>query len=182
MLKLFQEVEKKYPSKHLLVIGDVMLDKYIWGDIERISPEAPVPVVHIDNVEYHAGGAANVARNISGLGGKVSLVSLIGEGSSSTTLKTILSKDNLSQQFLLSDPSRITTVKTRIIAQGQHMIRLDDEKFVLSDGRIIMALKEYILPLLQDIDGILLEDYNKGVLSPELISWIMKEKNLYLSM
>ena len=175
MLKLFQEVEKKYPSKHLLVIGDVMLDKYIWGDIERISPEAPVPVVHIDNVEYHAGGAANVARNISGLGGKVSLVSLIGEGSSSTTLKTILSKDNLSQQFLLSDPSRITTVKTRIIAQGQHMIRLDDEKFVLSDGRIIMALKEYILPLLQDIDGILLEDYNKGVLSPELISWIMKE-------
>ncbi|MEC7730780.1 MAG: PfkB family carbohydrate kinase [Candidatus Neomarinimicrobiota bacterium] len=177
MKEIFKEVEKIYSSKHLLVVGDVMLDKYIWGTTDRISPEAPVPVVHIENVDYHAGGAANVARNISGLGGRVSLVGLIGNDSTGSTLKTILAADDLSDHYLVSDPRRITTVKTRIIAQGQHVVRLDDEDDALASADTTAAIKEIMTPLLGEVDGILLQDYNKGVLSAELISWIIARAN-----
>ena len=177
MKEIFKEVEKIYSSKHLLVVGDVMLDKYIWGTTDRISPEAPVPVVHIENVDYHAGGAANVARNISGLGGRVSLVGLIGNDSTGSTLKTILAADDLSDHYLVSDPRRITTVKTRIIAQGQHVVRLDDEDDALASADTTAALKEIMTPLLGEVDGILLQDYNKGVLSAELISWVIARAN-----
>ena len=177
MKDIFKEVEKIYSSKHLLVVGDVMLDKYIWGTTDRISPEAPVPVVHIKNVDYHAGGAANVARNISGLGGRVSLVGLIGNDPTGSTLKTILAADDLSDHYLVSDPRRITTVKTRIIAQGQHVVRLDDEDNAMASVDTTAALKEIMTPLLGEVDGILLQDYNKGVLSAELISWVIARAN-----
>ena len=177
MKEIFKEVEKIYSSKHLLGVGDVMLDKYIWGTTDRISPEAPVPVVHIENVDYHAGGAANVARNISGLGCRVSLVGLIGNDSTGSTLKTILAADDLSDHYLVSDPRRITTVKTRIIAQGQHVVRLDDEDDALASAGTIAAIKEIMTPLLGEVDGILLQDYNKGVLSAELISWVIARAN-----
>ena len=177
MKEIFKEVEKIYSSKHLLVVGDVMLDKYIWGTTDRISPEAPVPVVHIENVNYHAGRAANVARNISGLGGRVSLVGLIGNDSTGSTLKTILAADDLSDHYLVSDPRRITTVKTRIIAQGQHVVRLDDEDDALASADTTAAIKEIMTPLLGEVDGILLQDYNKGVLSAELISWVIARAN-----
>ena len=181
MKEKYIEIKKIYSSKHLMVVGDVMLDKYIWGTIDRISPEAPVPVVHVEKVDYHAGGAANVARNISGLGGRVSLVGLIGEGPNGSNLKTILAEDNLSNHYLVSDPNRITTVKTRIIAQGQHVARLDDEVKRVADKETTTALKIIMTPLFEKVDGILFQDYNKGVLSVELISWVMdraKEKSI----
>ena len=181
MKEKFIEIKKIYSSKHLMVVGDVMLDKYIWGTIDRISPEAPVPVVNVEKVDYHAGGAANVARNISGLGGRVSLVGLIGEGPNGSNLKTILAEDNLSNHYLVSDPNRITTVKTRIIAQGQHVARIDDEVIRVADKETTTALKIVITPLFEKVDGILFQDYNKGVLSVELISWVMdraKEKSI----
>ena len=121
MKEKYIEIEKIYSSKHLMVLGDVMLDKYIWGTIDRISPEAPVPVVHVENVDYHAGGAANVARNISGLGGRVSLVGLIGEGPSGSNLKTILAEVreiNRASKEIILDSKEVVSYDKLIISAG----------------------------------------------------------------
>ncbi|MBH09422.1 MAG: D-glycero-beta-D-manno-heptose-7-phosphate kinase [Candidatus Marinimicrobia bacterium] len=175
MKEKFRELEKIYNSKHLMVVGDVMLDKYIWGAINRISPEAPVPIVDIEKIELHAGGAANVARNISGLGGKVSLVGLIGNDASGNNLKSLLKEDNYSHHFLINDPNRKTTVKTRIIAHNQHVVRLDDESNTILTDNILISLKRVIEALFDKVDGIIIQDYDKGLISPDFISWIMVE-------
>ncbi|MBT3179954.1 MAG: D-glycero-beta-D-manno-heptose-7-phosphate kinase [Candidatus Marinimicrobia bacterium] len=163
----------KITEKRILVIGDVMLDKYIWGSVDRISPEAPVPIVHIERTDYHSGGAANVARNIHGLGGNVTLIGLIGKDDSGRILKTILSEDEGIRCQLVSDNARETIVKTRIIAQGQQVVRLDRESISIPSAEIAATLKQTIINSLTEIDAVILQDYNKGVFTQELIEWIM---------
>jgi len=167
----------QFSKKHILVIGDVMLDKYIWGSVDRISPEAPVPVVKVEKTDYHAGGAANVAENIHGLGGEVTLIGLIGDDPYGETLHSMLKKDHRYSFQSLIEANHQTTVKTRVMVQGQQVVRMDDEITDHPSSEITDALKVSITKSLTAVDGIILQDYEKGIFSKEMIQWIMIEAN-----
>jgi len=176
-----QNLFKLYSQKHILVLGDVMLDEYIWGTVDRISPEAPVPVVSVNKRDYHSGGAANVARNLHGLGANVTLIGLTGDDVAGKTLVDILNKDDGIQFLPIIDVERKTTIKTRVIAHDQHVVRLDEEKSTNLSKNIFSKIKEVIQVRLDKVDGIILQDYNKGVFSKDCIDWIMsvaKEKGV----
>lgn len=153
------------------VIGDVMLDTYMWGHVERISPEAPVPIVTVDKKEYRIGGASNVALNIASLGASVSMISVVGNDEEGKQLQQLLQQQDIKTDFLLNSPKRITTSKTRIISRNQQMMRLDNE--ITTDlgyedeNRLILALQTFIAQEKPDV--LIFEDYNKGVLTELVI-------------
>ena len=153
------------------VIGDVMLDTYMWGHVERISPEAPVPVVALDKTEYRVGGASNVALNIASLGASVSILSVIGNDDDGKQLRQLLEHQQIKTDFLLSSNKRATTSKTRVISRNQQMMRLDKE--IATDlgyedeNRLILALQTFIAQEKPDV--VIFEDYNKGVLTELVI-------------
>lgn len=153
------------------VIGDVMLDNYVWGHVERISPEAPVPVVTVDKKEYRIGGASNVALNMASLGASVSMISVVGNDDDGKQLQELLQDKQIKTDFLLSSNKRITTSKTRIISRNQQMMRLDNE--ITADlgyedeNRLILALQTFIAQEKPDV--LIFEDYNKGVLTETVI-------------
>lgn len=163
----------KFPEKNILVIGDIMLDEYIMGDVSRINPEAPVPVLNTTKTEYRLGGAANVANNIVSLGAKCTLIGQIGQDSTKDILVRKLNEKNISY-FLVESSDIPTTKKTRIIAREQQVIRVDNEKVKkITDeeaNKIIERIKE------NNFDLILISDYNKGMITEHLISKL-KELN-----
>jgi rfaE bifunctional protein kinase chain/domain len=168
----FDRLFKTFSSLEIGVIGDVMLDTYWWGHVERISPEAPVPVVSLDKREYRIGGAGNVALNISSLNGRVTVFSVIGNDDDGKVLKGLLDQSSVSTDCLLTSESRITTNKTRIISRNQQMMRLDSETIkdlsVEDENRIIQAVTNY---LEQEKPAIMIfQDYNKGVLTERVIA------------
>lgn len=172
---VFKEKQPE-PPKSTLVIGDIGLDKYLFGSVDRISPEAPVPVVSLKSKEKHLGLAANVAKNFSSLGGRCDLVGLIGEDSAGLeTKKLLLSIPNLNAQ-LITSKTRPTTEKTRVISGQHHLLRLDNEQTgLLSDED-----KESFLALINNFNfneysHIILEDYDKGVLFDELCAMVIKK-------
>lgn len=166
-----KEIIKKFKGIKVLVIGDVMLDKYVVGKVSRISPEAPVPVLEIQKEELKGGGASNVFLNLKALGSEVSLLSVIGNDLEGEELKKILGRKGV---FLIHDSSRPTTVKTRVIAHNQQVVRMDRE----STKKISDAIVKEMLKLvnLENFDGILISDYNKGVITESLIKEILKSK------
>ena len=164
----------QFKEKHILVIGDVMLDKYIWGSVDRISPEAPVPVVNVNKSNHHPGGAANVARNIYGLGGNVTLIGVIGDDRSGELLQSILADDSGINCQLITDKDRETTIKTRIIAHGQQVVRLDRENSSPLSDITFEKLQATISHQIDQVDGIILQDYNKGIFNKQMITWIME--------
>lgn len=168
-----QKISNLFKSKHIVVVGDVMLDKYLEGNVSRISPEAPVPIVDIEKIFSHAGGAANVARNINGLGGQTTLVGVIGNDHNGRSLTEILKKDSNINQELIVDESRDTTTKTRIISDDQQLLRLDHEDHAPISSKIIEKIQSKFNNISLPIDGIIIQDYDKGLLSERLISWIM---------
>src|SRR3990172_10253726 len=121
------ELKNNFAGKKIAVIGDMMLDCYFWGDVKRISPEAPVPVVEVENEFYRFGGSANVALNISKLGGIPFPVGVIGYDSFGTIFSSLLTDSNISDDGIIIDDSRPTTAKTRVIADNQHVVRIDKE-------------------------------------------------------
>ncbi|MDE3022182.1 MAG: D-glycero-beta-D-manno-heptose-7-phosphate kinase [Pseudomonadota bacterium] len=146
----------------VLVVGDVMLDRYWFGEVSRISPEAPVPVVHVQRVDERAGGAANVARNISALGGKVSLLSVIGNDEAGDTLQRLLDEDSV-HTLLHRDKAIETTVKLRVVGRQQQLLRIDFEK---RPGQQTLARKlDDFLGLVTSVDMVILSDYGKGGLA-----------------
>ena len=170
--KKFESVIKKFSEKKIAVVGDVMLDKFIWGKITRVSPESPVPIIDVEKESEHLGGAANVAMNIKSLSSDILLFGIIGNDESGTHFKKILEKNKISTYGIVRD-NRPTTVKTRIIAHNQHITRIDKEvKKKISEkteNKIFSLIKKKI----DEIDAIILEDYNKGVLTENLISKII---------
>ncbi len=168
---IFDDLFEQFGNLKAGVIGDVMLDTYMWGHVERISPEAPVPVVLLDQKEYRIGGAGNVALNIASLGTPVSILTVTGNDEEGKKLKQLLETKNIKTDFLLSSHNRITTCKTRIISRNQQMMRLDNE--ITSDighedeSRLILAVQNFIAQEKPDV--IVLEDYNKGVLTELVI-------------
>jgi D-beta-D-heptose 7-phosphate kinase/D-beta-D-heptose 1-phosphate adenosyltransferase len=151
------------------VVGDVMLDRFVWGKVSRISPEAPVPVVTIQREDHHLGGAANVARNLASLGATPLLVGVVGDDEAGGALKRALRERGLSEDAVLADPSRRTTVKTRIIAGSQQVVRADWE----STEDLSPEVESKSLSLLEDVvrrsKALVLSDYSKGALTPNVI-------------
>ncbi|HEY9167314.1 MAG TPA: D-glycero-beta-D-manno-heptose-7-phosphate kinase [Candidatus Kryptonia bacterium] len=163
-----------FQGKRVAVIGDLMLDKYVWGVVSRISPEAPVPVLEVESESAKLGGAANVANNIRSLGADAYLIGVVGDDSSGRKLRELVREMGLSDAGILNDGDRPTTVKTRVIAHGQHVVRMDYE-LRREIGRSMVAQFVSLLESMSDrIDAILLEDYNKGMLTAELLSAAIK--------
>ncbi len=160
-------------NKTIAVVGDLMLDRYFWGSVTRLSPEAPVPVVDIESEQGRLGGAANVAKNIKSLGGNPFLVGVIGNDNSGKQLAEIVRESNFPSDGIVIDPSRPTTVKTRIIANNQHVARIDRESRNDISYTIQNNIVETILHNINSIDGIIIEDYNKGVVVKTLIKQII---------
>jgi D-glycero-beta-D-manno-heptose-7-phosphate kinase len=172
----FKKLFASFSSLKVGVIGDIMLDTYMWGKVERISPEAPVPVVTLDNKEYRIGGAGNVALNCQLLGARVSALSVTGDDTESILLEELLEASNIDTSFLVKSNERITTSKTRVISRNQQMLRLDaeitDELSSEDELKLLAKVKDYIATA--DPDIMIFEDYNKGVLTPSVISKVIE--------
>lgn len=167
---------EKFNSLNVLIIGDVMIDSYIWGKIERISPEAPVPVVRVTKKENRLGGAANVALNIQSLGACPYICAVIGDDSDGDNFLSLLKAQRLSNEGIIKIKTRPTTVKTRIIAHNQQIARVDAEtERNLSSSNTQLVLNK-IKEIIADhrIDAIIFEDYDKGLITEELIDKTVK--------
>lgn len=172
------ELFEAFNGKRVLVIGDVMTDAYIKGQVTRMSPEAPVPVVDLQEQEQRIGGAGNVALNLIALGAKAILASVIGQDNAGKELEQMLQNAGIQTSALVVSAQRKTTIKTRVLSNGKQMLRIDSE-----DQHDLLPNEEALLKanisalLAEGIDGVLLEDYNKGVLTTALIQWIISEAN-----
>ena len=161
-----QILEKlEFLSGRVLVIGDVGLDEYLLGEVSRISPEAPVPVLDVKTQERRMGLAANVAQNVVGLGGEVMLLSVIGEDSAAAQLKNLLGQAKVSSQHLIEDPSRPTTRKSRLMTENHHIARVDFERRQFLSDSVEKQLVDLATRLVPSSDVVVIEDYAKGVLS-----------------
>jgi rfaE bifunctional protein kinase chain/domain len=162
-----------FKGKTIAVVGDVMIDRYYWGSVHRVSPEAPVPIVEVEEESVRFGGAANVAKNIESLGGNPFVVGLVGKDHPGEMFLKMLEGEGLDTRGIVVDASRPTTIKTRVIAAGQHVVRVDNESkkdaSPENQGQIIGAIRTNI----QHIDGIIIEDYNKGVVTKEVIAGVI---------
>jgi D-beta-D-heptose 7-phosphate kinase/D-beta-D-heptose 1-phosphate adenosyltransferase len=165
---------KNFSNTGILVIGDLMVDQYIWGNVKRISPEAPVPVVDVKDENLLLGGAANVAHNILSLGGKVLIAGAIGSDDTGKILVNMFNETGFDTNGIVIDGSRPTTVKTRVIAHSQQVVRFDRE--VKSDiGRsTLKSILNYVKACLPEIKGIIISDYCKGLITRSLIKKVLE--------
>lgn len=171
----FKQLFSDFSSLRVGIIGDVMLDTYMWGRVDRISPEAPVPVVSLQNKEYRIGGAGNVALNCRSLDAKATLLTVTGEDADAKVLKGLFEQNGIDTSYMLSSASRITTNKMRIISRSQQMMRLDAEITRDLDPeeetRFLQQVKSYLDN--EQPEVIILEDYNKGVLTDKVIRQVI---------
>ncbi len=171
-----EEVFEAYKSLKIGVVGDIILDRYVLGDVERISPEAPVPVVEVRREEFRLGGSANVANNLASMGVKTYLIGLVGQDYGMHIVKGLLKERGI-QDMTVQDPSRPTTEKTRILALSQQLIRIDREERTPPPEKV---LRELLERLDQDFDAIIVSDYAKGVVCKTLMDRI-REKRVFFS-
>jgi len=168
-----RELIDRFSDRRVLVLGDVMLDHYIWGEASRISPEAPVPVVGVSRESSRLGGAANVAHNVRTLGGRPSLLAVIGDDPAGELLRAELTARDIAPDQLVIDPQRPTIKKTRIIARSQQIVRIDRERAGDVDGSVFDQLSQRIADALAQCEAIVISDYGKGVISgPLLARWL----------
>jgi D-beta-D-heptose 7-phosphate kinase/D-beta-D-heptose 1-phosphate adenosyltransferase len=158
-----------FKQAKVLVIGDLILDEFIWGDVSRISPEAPVPVVWVNSETFMPGGAANVANNIHALGGQACICGVIGSDERGRVMVDELRRKNIDVEGIVIDNERPTTLKTRVIAHHQQVVRIDREKVDGIDDNIIGQMSTYLKEKISEVDAVLIEDYGKGVIIPRLI-------------
>ncbi len=173
---------KNFKNKKLMVIGDLLLDQFIWGDVSRISPEAPVPVVWVRKEEFMPGGACNVANNLAELGADVSMVGVVGVDEKADILREQLTKRNISTEGVISDSARPTILKTRVIAHNQQVVRIDRESLDTLRIKLQVAIIDYVKDNIRKFDGIILEDYGKGVITSALLEKIMPVAKKYKKM
>jgi rfaE bifunctional protein kinase chain/domain len=182
----FDQLFIDFSKLKVVIIGDVMLDTYWWGQVDRISPEAPVPVVSLQRKEHRVGGAANVALNTVALGAQTSIVSVIGTDADGVLLKSLFEEQHIDTKYLLSTDTRITTNKTRVMSRNQQMMRLDAEITTPITTDIEQALLQKFIACLdaQKPDVVIFEDYDKGVLTSSIIKEaiaICTERNIVMS-
>ena len=176
----FDQISSSFSQQSILVIGDVMLDKFMWGNASRISPEAPVPIISVNKISHSPGGAANVALNLSKLSANVQILGIVGDDNEGAILEDTLLKNGVKTQFI-TDAKISTTTKTRIIAHGQQVVRTDYEDIRDVNSDQIKILKDILDKIISEIDAIIIQDYNKGLLVKDSIKTILEissEKNI----
>lgn len=172
--KELETLFQQFNHKKIIVLGDVMVDAYMWGKVDRISPEAPVPVVAVKKKDHRLGGAANVAMNLKELGAEPMLFSVIGTDIEADLLCDILTESGISTQFLHKSNSRPTTVKTRVISGHQHMLRIDHETTETLNNQDRQLVIDQFEKHVGEADAVIIEDYDKGVLSEAVIAKVVE--------
>lgn len=170
-----ETVLKRFPEKKILVVGDYMLDQYLSGTVSRISPEAPVPVVKIESKRTVMGGAGNVALNIAALGGKVRALTNIGTDAGGDLLLSLLGEQGIETGYVVRSGSRTTSVKTRVVAQNQQMLRYDEETIIPAQEDFLSVLRQNAAGIMEGIDAVILSDYGKGVLTADVCRLLIDE-------
>ena len=176
----FDQISSSFSQQSILVIGDVMLDKFMWGNASRISPEAPVPIISVNKISHSPGGAANVALNLSKLSANVQILGIVGDDNEGAILEDTLLKNGVKTQYI-TDAKLSTTTKTRIIAHGQQVVRTDYEDIRDVNSDQIKIIKDILDKIISEIDAIIIQDYNKGLLVKDSIKTILEissEKNI----
>jgi D-beta-D-heptose 7-phosphate kinase/D-beta-D-heptose 1-phosphate adenosyltransferase len=174
-LSQLEEILDRAPSMRITVIGDLMLDEFVWGKVGRISPEAPVPVVEVTGESFYPGGAANVARNLREFVDSVAVIGMLGKDRSGQQLRELLTAQNIDTSNAVEDETFRTIVKTRIIALHQQVVRVDREKIVNPSAEQIAKVVAAIRNAIQKTDAIIFEDYGKGFLTTQLVSQIARD-------
>ncbi len=178
-----ENIFSQFPLQNVLVIGDVMVDSYLWGKVDRMSPEAPVPVLSIQKREYRLGGSANVALNLAGLKANPIICSVIGKDRMGEEFVRMLKEKGMKEEGIIQSSERITTVKTRIISVHQHLLRMDEEQtddLSVAEEKSLVDKVKSILDN-QKISVVIFEDYNKGVITKNVIEKVItlcNEKNI----
>lgn len=170
---MYEKILKNFQTTSVLVIGDMILDRYIWGKVTRISPEAPVPIVEVTHENFLLGGAANVAHNIISLGGRATIAGLAGNDRGGDILARMLEEKGILSEGVLRS-SRPTTLKTRVIAHSQQVVRFDREERDRVEGKTLRNLLSYVSGAIGDHDAVIISDYRKGVVSSELVREVIK--------
>ena len=178
-LARLKAVISKFDQAKVLVVGDLILDEFIWGNVSRISPEAPVPVVWVDSENFMPGGASNVANNIRSLGGEVHLAGVVGDDSRAEVLQSLLRKKGVHTEGIFVDKQRPTTQKTRVIAHHQQVVRIDREQLKPIPDAVIKQMISYIRDHIRSLDTVIIEDYGKGVVIPKLVRSIVQLAKKY---
>ncbi len=168
----FQQLRKQWGAKSVAVIGDVMLDHYYWGVVNRLSPEAPVPIVDLQEESFHLGGASNVANNLACLGLHPVIFGVVGNDEAGRTLRELLEQNGMESAGIIVDEQRPTTVKTRIIGNNQHIARLDRENRAVLPPQLTAQLVGLIESFASQLDAVIFQDYDKGVITPQLIETV----------
>jgi len=174
--KLLKIIEQ-FSNKKILVIGDVMLDKYIWGEVSRVSPEAPVQVVKVDKESYAPGGAANVASNVASLNGTTYMIGLVGDDSANKMLISELKNRQINTEGMVEDKNRPTIQKVRVIGKGQQLLRFDYENGDYLDQEMEKKILDFVVKRIQNIDAIIISDYAKGIITKNLAEQLIKLAN-----
>ncbi len=169
----YKRIIKSLKGKKILVIGDLILDHYIWGRVDRISPEAPVPIVEVSRESSHLGGAANVARNIVSLGGEASVIGIIGLDRAGERLVSMLETEGIPCGGIF-ETGRPTTIKTRVIAHNQQVVRFDREDSSYVEGKVFKGIGDYVVSVLGGFDAVVISDYKKGMITGELVELIAR--------
>ncbi len=166
-----------FSSLKIIAIGDVILDRYWWGEASRLSPEAPVPVLLKRKVTALPGGAANAAANVAALGARVELMGVVGEDPEARELRGALAEKGIGVAALVSSPDRPTTTKTRLIAEHQQLLRVDEEETSAIDGLLAARVLQGFAEQLSTADAVIISDYAKGLLTGDLLSHLIAEAN-----
>ncbi|MEE8314174.1 MAG: D-glycero-beta-D-manno-heptose-7-phosphate kinase [Myxococcota bacterium] len=167
------ELVGRFPGHRMLVIGDLILDRYVWGNTDRISPEAPVPIVRVERESIMLGGAGNVARNLASLGAQVDVLGLVGEDETAIDLETLFDRWGIDTRMLLRERGRPTTVKTRVISRGQQIVRYDRESEDPIGDDLVKRLLDALRSSGSRVQGVILQNYGKGLLTPGVVSEAM---------
>lgn len=173
-----------FATKRILVIGDVMLDRFLWGNVSRISPEAPVPIVHVTRESAYPGGAANVARNLAPFAKTVSLLGIVGQDQHADQLIQLLQSNGIDTSGIIQDSAQDTIVKTRVISRSQHVVRIDRERPQAITGATLQRCWTWLDSQLDRLDAIIIEDYAKGLITQEFVDTLatkLTQRNIILT-
>lgn len=168
-----KKIISNFNDASVLVIGDLILDEFLWGDVSRISPEAPVPVVWVKRESFMPGGASNVANNLKALGANTLIAGVIGDDERGAILKSELEQKGIDTRGIIADGSRPTTLKTRVVAHHQQVVRIDKENINALGDAVISRIINYTKSVIGSLDAVIIEDYGKGVITPRLLKEIV---------
>lgn len=170
---------KNFKSKKILIVGDIMLDHYLLGSVERISPEAPIPVVAVKSERFKLGGGANVASNLVSLGAIPYLIGVVGKDKNSEILIKLLRESKIADDLIISSDEAKTSTKTRVIAHNQHVVRIDNEKTQTISKKVEFSIVQSFNKVIKKVDAVIFEDYNKGLFSKDLIKTLISSAKKY---